>query len=239
MVKEAIVLAGGLGTRLRKVVKDVPKPMADINGKPFLEYLLTFLAKQGIERVILSVGYKYEIIKEYFGKNFLNIEILYSIETRPLGTGGGVKKSLSLVESDDVFIINGDTYFEVDLDKLFSFHKEKEAVLSVALKPMKYFGRYGTVEIDRDGKVIGFKEKKYHDSGLINGGVYVLNREIFQNLKFGDAFSFEKDFLEVYYVQYPFYGMKFERYFIDIGIPEDYKKFKGDIINLNLNFLRR
>lgn len=232
MVKEAIVLAGGLGTRLRKVVKDVPKPMADINGKPFLEYLLTFLSKQGIEKVILSVGYKYEVIKNYFGKFFLNIEILYSIETKPLGTGGGVKKSLSLVESDDIFIINGDTFFEVDLDMLFSFHKEKKAVLSIALKPLKCFSRYGSVEIDENGKIIGFKEKKYHDSGLINGGVYVLKKEVFKNLKFGEAFSFEKDFLEEYYIQYPFYGMAFQKYFIDIGIPEDYERFKKDIISL-------
>ena len=234
MVKEAIVLAGGLGTRLREVVKDVPKPMADVNGRPFLEYLLTFLNRHRIEKVVLSVGYKYEVIRNYFGKSFLDMEILYSIETKPLGTGGGIKKSLTLVDSNDTFIVNGDTFFNVDLDKLFSFHKEKSAVLSIALKPLKHFDRYGSVEINEDGRIVGFKEKKYHESGLINGGIYLLNKEFLMNLELEEKFSFEKDLLEKYYIYYPFYGMKFGGYFIDIGIPEDYEKFKRDVINTGI-----
>ena len=232
MVKEAIVLAGGLGTRLKGAVKDVPKPMADVNGKPFLEYLLTFLNRQGIEKIVLSVGYKYEIIRKYFGKSFLDMKILYSIEAKPLGTGGGIKKSLTLVDSNDTFVVNGDTFFNIELDKLFSFHREKEAVLSIALKPLKHFDRYGSVEINEDGRIVGFKEKKYHESGLINGGIYLINKEFFVSLGLEEKFSFEKDLLERYYISHPFYGMTFKEYFIDIGLPEDYERFKKDIINL-------
>ncbi len=196
MVKEAIVLAGGLGTRLRKVVKDVPKPMADINGKPFLEYLLTFLAKQGIEKVILSVGYKYEVIKSYFGNSFSGMELVYSIESEPLGTGGGIRQSLFYVDSEDVFIMNGDTFFEVDLNRLFLFHKEKNSVLSVALKPMKKFDRYGVVKLDENKKIIGFEEKKYYESGLINGGVYLLNKVFFCLLVCRKNFLLKRIFLK-------------------------------------------
>ncbi len=226
MVKEAIVLAGGLGTRLRKVVKDVPKPMADINGKPFLEYLLAFLAKQGIEKVILSVGYKYEIIKNYFGNSFLDMELLYSIENEPLGTGGGIRKSLFLVDSKVFFVVNGDTFFDVDLKKLFLFHKKKNSVLSVALKPMKSFDRYGSVKLDENKRIIDFEEKKYYVSGLINGGIYLLNKNFFMSFNLREKFSFEKDFLEKYYTMYDFYGLSFDDYFIDIGIPEDYERAK-------------
>ncbi|MFX0195930.1 MAG: sugar phosphate nucleotidyltransferase, partial [Candidatus Hodarchaeota archaeon] len=111
MVKETIILAGGSGTRLQKVVQDVPKPMADINGSPFLEYLLCYLNKQEIKKVILSVGYKYRVIQDYFGTEYKDLVLEYSIEKEPLGTGGGIKKALNLVKSDDVYIINGDTFF--------------------------------------------------------------------------------------------------------------------------------
>jgi len=233
MVKEAIILAGGLGTRLRKVVKDIPKPMADVNGKPFLEYLLAYLVKQGIKKIILSVGYKHEVIKTYFGNSFLGMEIVYSVETEPLGTGGGIRKSLSFVNSEDVFVLNGDTLFNIDLKKFSLFHKEKNSVLSVALRPMKEFDRYGAVELDNNRRIIGFKEKRYYEFGLINGGIYLLNKDFFATFGLKKSFSFEKDFLERYYNSYTFYGLEFEDYFIDIGIPEDYEKFKKDVKNIS------
>ncbi|MDF2953381.1 MAG: NDP-sugar pyrophosphorylase [Thermodesulfobacterium sp.] len=225
MIKEAIVLAGGLGKRLRKVVKDVPKPMADVNGKPFLEYLLTFLARQKIEKVVLSVGYKYEVIKNYFGNSFSGMKLVYSIESKPLGTGGGIRRSLSFVDSNEAFVLNGDTFFDIDMEKLYFFHKEKNSVLSVALKPMRHFDRYGSVKLDKNNRIIGFEEKKYYESGLINGGIYLLNKNFFMSFAL-EEFSFEKDFLEKYYNSYAFYGLEFRDYFIDIGIPEDYEKFK-------------
>jgi len=226
MVKEAVVLAGGLGTRLRNVLRDLPKPMAPIGDKPFLEYLILYLQKNGIEKVILSVGYKWEVIKEYFGDSFEGMEIVYCVENEPLGTGGAIRKSLCFVASEDVFILNGDTFFDIDLKEFFAFHKEKHSVLSIALKPMKQFDRYGIVKIDNDNRIVSFEEKRYYQFGFINGGIYLLNKDFFLSFDLVDKFSFEKDFLEKYYKFYEFYGLPFDSYFIDIGVPEDYERAK-------------
>ena len=229
MLKEAIILAGGLGTRLRNVVKNIPKPMADINSKPFLEYVLDYLSIFGLERIILSVGYKYEVILKYFGKKYKNMTLIYSIENEPLGTGGTIKKSLSLVSEDDILILNGDTFFKINFAKFLDFHKRKNADLSIALKPMKNFDRYGTVEIDKENRVKGFEEKKFKKAGLINGGIYLLKTEIFKKIEFPEKFSFEKDFLEKFYKELQFYGLPFDDYFIDIGVPEDYERAKREL----------
>ena len=230
-IKEAIVLAGGLGTRLRSVVKDVPKPMADVNGKPFLEYILDYLLNSELEKVILSVGYKYEVILKYFGEKYKDLVLIYSIEDEPLGTGGAIKKSLSFVNDKDILILNGDTFFKIDFFKFLEFHKSKKADLSIALKPMKNFDRYGTVEIDSNYRIIGFKEKTYKKFGLINGGVYLLKTEVFKEINFPEKFSFEKEFLEKFYENLHFFGLPFDNYFIDIGIPEDYERAKRDFGN--------
>ncbi len=228
MVKEAIILAGGLGTRLRRVVKDVPKPMANINGKPFLEYLLLNLERKGIEKVVLSVGYRWKVIENYFGKRHSNIEILYSAENTPLGTGGAIKQAINLVDSEEVFILNGDTLFDIDLDSFFKQHKNKGSNLSLALKRMENCDRYGTVEIGEDNRIVAFLEKENRKEGLINGGVYLLNKAFFSSFKLPQVFSFEKEFLYQHYKKYPFYGFPFDSYFIDIGVPDDYEKAKID-----------
>jgi len=123
MVKEAIVLAGGLGTRLRNVIKDVPKPMAEICGKPFLSYIIDFLIRYEIKRVILSVGYKWEVIKQFFGERYRNLDLVYAIEYEPLGTGGAIKNSLKYVQDTEVFILNGDTLFNIDLSTFYILHR--------------------------------------------------------------------------------------------------------------------
>jgi D-glycero-alpha-D-manno-heptose 1-phosphate guanylyltransferase len=130
LVNTAIILAGGLGTRLQSVVKDIPKSMADIAGKPFLEYQLNYLESQKIEHIILSVGYKYESIQNHFGSKYKNISISYAIEKEPLGTGGAVINALKEVKEDSVFILNGDTFFPISLENLFYKHCEKKATLS-------------------------------------------------------------------------------------------------------------
>ena len=232
MVKEAIILAGGLGTRLRPVVGNIPKPMAHINGKPFLEYLFTYLSKYNIERIILTVGYKSEIIRRYFGKKFESMEIIYSIEKKLLGTGGAIIKALNLVESENVFVLNGDTFFEIDLNKFYEFHIAKGANLSLALKSMENCKRYGVVKINNDYRIVDFSEKKYEEIGLINGGIYLLRKNFLLHFKLPTKFSFENDFLKKYYKMYYFYGLPFNAYFIDIGIPEDYEKAKRDFKEL-------
>lgn len=228
MIKEAIILAGGLGTRLQSVVKDIPKPMADINGEPFLKHLLDYLINNGIERVILSVGFRYEAIKEYFGNNYKNLELQYAIEEEPLGTGGGIINALNYTRENLVYLINGDTFFNVNLPELFHFHNQSKADFTLALKPMINFDRYGTVEMDKD-RIIKFNEKQYKDKGLINGGIYILNKYLLETLPFAQKFSFEKDFLEKYLNQFFINGCIVDNYFIDIGIPEDYQRAQKEL----------
>lgn len=224
---EAIVLAGGLGTRLRSVVSDLPKPMAPIGGKPFLEYILKYLQKNGITRAILSVGYKWETIKEYFGDKFENIELIYSVEDEPLGTGGAIKKAMNQVKNSQVYIINGDTFFNVDLKSLFL---EDNCKLILSLKHMTNFDRYDCVENDENNLVTAFTEKGYRESGNINGGIYLASKDIFSEYDLDKKFSFE-EFMQENFKQLKINSAIFDNYFIDIGIPEDYEKAQSEIKN--------
>ena len=222
---EAIVLAGGLGTRLRSVVSDLPKPMAPIGDKPFLEYILKYLQKNGITRAILSVGYKWETIKEYFGDKFEDIELIYSVEDEPLGTGGAIKKAMNQVKNSQVYIINGDTFFDVDLKSLDLKDKSQ---LILSLKPMSDFDRYGCVENDENNLVTVFTEKGYRESGNINGGIYLASKDIFDPYDLEEKFSFE-EFMQENFKQLKISSAIFNNYFIDIGIPEDYEKAQIDL----------
>lgn len=225
---KCIILSGGLGTRLQSVLTNLPKSMADINGRPFLEYLFDYFITQHYTDCILAVGYKHEFIQNHFENKYKNLNIQYSIESYPLGTGGAIRAALKYASSDPVLVLNGDTLFNVNLSKLVSFHAANAADLSIALKPMKNSDRYGTVNMDSNGKISGFEEKKLNSSGMINGGVYVINPDIFDGLNLPEKFSFEKNFLEKFYLLKIFFGMPFDEYFIDIGVPEDYEKAKCD-----------
>lgn len=217
---EAIVLAGGFGTRLQSVVSDVAKPMAKICGKPFVAYLIEYLSRFNVTRVVLCVGYKKESIQDYFQANYKGIEIVYSVEERALGTGGAIKKALPMVEAKKVFVCNGDTFFDVDLNAFL--HAMRDTKIALALKPMQNFQRYGSVVVEA-GRVVSFKEKEFTKQGLINGGIYLLQRDVFQDIT-EEIFSFEI-FLQV---QKNIGGFVSDGYFIDIGIPEDYKKAQKD-----------
>lgn len=227
---EAIILAGGFGTRLQKVVNDVPKPMADINGRPFLSYLMDYLSSQDISKVLLSVGYKYEIIKNYFGLKYKNLDIEYVIEAEPLGTGGALGKALKQTNENNVLVLNGDTFFNLDLKKLVDFHLAQNSILTLSLKPMHNFDRYGTA-ILKDNRVIGFEEKSFKIFGYINGGVYVLDRKIDEYfMQYSNNFSFEIDFLQKNILGSKPFAFISDSYFIDIGIPEDYEKAKRTLL---------
>jgi len=225
---EAIILAGGTGTRLKSVVSDIPKPMAPVNNKPFLVYLFEYLLDQGITRAILSTGYKHEYIENYFGDSYKGIEIAYSVETEPLGTGGAIKKALELTSENMVYILNGDTFFKVDLNQFAQSHLESKSLLTFSLKMMENFDRYGIVKISQS-KVIGFEEKRPCKSGNINGGVYIANTSIFDNLDLPAKFSFENDFLDKYVEVFHFGYYLSDDYFIDIGIPEDYERAQREL----------
>ncbi|MBF7042052.1 nucleotidyltransferase family protein [Campylobacter volucris] len=222
---QAIILAGGFGTRLKSVVQDLPKPMAPINDKPFLEYIFKYLKKRGIKEVILSVFYKKEVIKEYFKDSFDGINIIYNEEKEPLGTGGAIKDTLKFV-NDEVYILNGDTFFDIDLKKM----SLKESKICIALKQMQEFDRYGAVNIDKFGYISSFEEKAYKKQGLINGGIYLLKKDLFDDFSLMDKFSFE-EFLQENFKTLKIQTQVFDDYFIDIGIPEDYGKFNKMLIN--------
>lgn len=235
MIKKAIILAGGLGTRLRSVIGDLPKPMADIAGRPFLEYLFDYLIRNDVKKVILSVGYKSAMIINHFGKKYKSIDIEYSMEDEPLGTGGAIKKAVGKLKDSDefFFVINGDTFFDAPLNKLLEFHYQSNGLITIAFKSMTDCTRYGSVLIDSSNRIIGFMEKGNSKNCLINGGIYIINIELFKLLNLPDKFSFEKNLLQDYYDKLPFYGKNFNRYFIDIGVPEDYKRFKNKYKILN------
>lgn len=218
---KAIILAGGQGTRLKPLISDMPKPMALINGKPFLEYLVQQLKKWGIHDIILSVGYKKEKISSYFlfGAEW-GVDIHYVQENVPLGTGGAIREALESVDDTNVLVLNGDSFFDADINSLVAFHNSKDAVVTLALKGMADTGRYGRVEINEDGDVISFHEKRGSQKGLINTGMYVVNRKILPCLLAGKH-SFENDVLTGLSKKGAF-GLVQEGYFIDIGIPDDY-----------------
>lgn len=230
-IKEAIILAGGLGTRLRTAVPDLPKCMAPVAGRPFLYYVVSYFQTQGIEKFILSLGYKHEVIEEYVLREFRNTRIKFSIENEPLGTGGAIKLACDHVSEKTVLALNGDTLFKVDLNKLAPFHHMCGADCTLSLKPMKNFERYGVVGLHKDYSIESFQEKKYYSEGLINGGVYALNVKKFQQEHLPGKFSFEKDYLEALYQQRRMYGVIQDEYFIDIGIPEDYERAQRELIS--------
>lgn len=238
MIDTAIVLAGGFGTRLREVVKDVPKPMASVENRPFLEYILDYLSSYGIKNVLLSVGYLHDVIENHFQSHYKNLSVFYYVEESPLGTGGAVKAGIDAlrtygIATENVIIVNGDTFFDVDLHQLTQFHHDNNSDFTLGLRSMDHFDRFGTVEITENGKIIGFREKQYQEHGLINGGVYVAQGSVFERLSLQGQFSLEKDFLEKFYDTCNFYGTAFNGYFIDIGIPEEYARAQQDFKKFN------
>jgi len=225
MTGEAIILAGGLGTRLKDVVPDAPKSMAPINGRPFLEYQLDLLDRWGLKKVILSVGYQKEIIQNHFGEQYKSLQLVYSVENEPLGTGGAILNALQFVEGYAVFILNGDTYFDVNFQRLDDFRKIKEADFCLSMRFEIDPARFGMLEFDNNNRITQFYEKSDGmEEGYINGGVYVVRKEYLRKFGLPEKFSFEKDFLQKYYQTEEFYGMRCFSYFRDIGIPEDYQK---------------
>lgn len=229
MIKTAIILAGGLGTRLRSVVSELPKCMAPVAGKPFLFYVIESLINQGVDKINFSVGYKSKTIIDYLNDQYPMLNKQFSIEEEPLGTGGAVKLACSLVTEKNVLVLNGDTLFKVDINALAGFHNNTGADCTLALKPMQNFDRYGVVTLNNNASIASFKEKQHYDSGLINGGVYALNVSSFLSEDLPQKFSFEKDYLEAFVDKRKMYGIVQYAYFIDIGIPEDYERAEVEL----------
>jgi len=229
VITTSIILAGGLGTRLKKTIPKLPKPMAPINGRPFLEYQIDFLIHQGITKIIISVGYLSQIIIDHFGNKYKNVSIEYSKENTPLGTGGGLMKALKN-QKKPVLVINGDTFFKIDLIEFEKFHSFNNSNLTISLFRTNPKKRYMGIDIDSKGEIISLAS----DSDLVNGGVYIVEPTIFNsfNYQLGDKFSFEDDILfELVNNSLKLFGKEFEGIFIDIGIPEDYYRAHELLIN--------
>ena len=231
---DCIILAGGLGTRLRSAVPDLPKCMAPVAGKPFLHHVIHYLLQQGVESFIFSLGFMHEVIEDYILKNYPLLSYQLSIEEEPLGTGGAIKLACKKASTENILVLNGDTMFKINTHKLLSFHKQNAAACTLALKPMHDFDRYGVVEINKDGHIQSFKEKQFYKDGLINGGIYALNVNSFLSIALPEKFSFEKDYLEKWYSTQKMMGLIQDEYFIDIGIPEDLQRAGVEFGNLEI-----
>jgi len=229
---EAVVLAGGFGTRLQPVVSRKPKSMAVINGRPFLEYLFDQLIDAGITRVILSVGFRSEAIHSHFRSFYKTLKIHYAFEAEPLGTGGGIRNAFASIKGKNALVMNGDSIFKLNIGCFLNSHNASGAIVTMGLAMMAETARFGSVETDETNRIIGFHEKKgVNGPGLINGGVYIINRRFILHERFPAKFSIEKDCFEKYYREFPFYGYPDKGYFLDIGIPSDYQKAQDEFKN--------
>lgn len=226
---EAIVLAGGFGTRLRSVVPDLPKPMAPVGGKPFLELLLQYYASQRFERILLSVHFMAEVIEAYFGDRYLGMELVYVRDAVPLGTGGAVRKAMAESREDFVFVFNGDTLIDIDTQRMLGLWSVERAPVLVG-RMVDDVSRYGALTVE-DGKVVAFREKQFSGRGLINAGCYLLPTNLLNEFAVGHAFSFESDFLKPRITEISCSFFQAHGRFIDIGIPEDYVKAQSLVIN--------
>lgn len=220
---DAIVLAGGLGTRLRSVVPDLPKPMAPVGGRPFLEWLLEDLARADVRHVVLAVGYRYEAIQEHFGTHYGALALSYAIEQEPLGTGGAIRQAMRYAGGGEVLVLNGDTYLELDYSALLAAHRQAKAAITMTACHVGDVDRFGALDLKGD-RVAGFAEKGRAGAGFINGGVYLLTQTLFDGAVLPERFSFESDFLlpqlaRLHPLAFPVTGA-----FIDIGVPEDYAR---------------
>ena len=231
---QAILLCGGMGTRLRSVVSDRPKPMADICGKPFLQYLLEMLREKGITEVIFALGYMGEMIEEYFQDgSVFGLKIAYSYEVEPLGTGGAIRNALPKILEEEVLVLNADTYFPMDYQGLYRFHQENDGDFSLATRAVPDISRYGAVRRDAAGRILAWNEKLEDGgqplAGEINGGIYVMKKSLIAEIPEGKQ-SLEQDCVPKWLSEGKrIFGLPFDGYFMDIGIPKDYQQFITDV----------
>ena len=228
VVTTAIVLAGGLGTRLRSVVSDMPKPMAPINGRPFLEHQFDYWIAQGISRFVLSVGYRHELIMDHFGDSYQGAKLDYVIEASPLGTGGGLLLAAEKVGGNVPFLVlNGDTFFTVDLRVLSAFAEKNDADWCISLYRANEAGRYMGIDVADGGEIDSLKSGTEQIGRLANGGVYWVHPRILADYKSSPdrALSLEDDlFPEFMDAGRRLFGVEFLGTFIDIGVPDDFHR---------------
>jgi D-glycero-alpha-D-manno-heptose 1-phosphate guanylyltransferase len=227
---EAIVLAGGFGTRLRSVVPDLPKPMAPVNGRPFLELLLTSLSRKGFHRVVLSLGYMAEKITGHFGSSYAGMELLYAIESTPMGTGGAIRQASQHCTGSHYYVFNGDSYLDLEVAQVEAWWQRNRAPIIVA-RVVPDTARYGRLET-HGNQVIAFTNQGTPGSGLINGGCYVFDTDQLLAWPLGQVFSIETDYFPDAVKKRRFDAFLTQGQFIDIGVPEDYERAQTELLGL-------
>lgn len=221
-MSEAIVLAGGKGTRLKPISGETPKPLVMVGGKPFVYWILQELEQQGFSRVVLATGYKSDLFRSQVLKdNPINIEVLFSEEEAPLGTGGAIRNAMEYINEDEFFVFNGDSYCEVSCEKVVAHAMQTGADICVVAMQVDDVSRYGQIRCDDATRVVTMIEKGGSGPGLINSGVYYIKRESMQSFEPDSQFSFEQEVLEK--AKNGFYAYISKGYFVDIGIPESYR----------------
>jgi D-glycero-alpha-D-manno-heptose 1-phosphate guanylyltransferase len=228
---EAIILAGGLGTRLASRLDGIPKAMAPIGGRPFLEILLGKLQRAGCTRALLSVGHLHAIIQNYFGASFHGLPLDYVVEGVPLGTGGAIRKALQAAREEFVLVLNGDTFLQADYADLLRVHAALRPSLTMAITHQQDVARYGGVLV-KEGRIIGYQEKGRSGPGWINAGVYVLPNEIPWPPALPEKFSFEVDFLVPQTALLAPAAFEVEGFFLDIGVPEDLDRAQREFADI-------
>jgi len=236
---EAIILAGGKGTRLKDVLDDRSKPMAIVGEKPFVEWILLMLRWQGIKRAIICTGHFSETVESYFGDGRgLGMEIAFSRDPFPLGTGGAVRNALDQTSSNQILVLNGDSYLRINLLCFLKAHLAINAKASISLIQVQDSGRYGSVNVNKDGKVLAFLEKSPRkQSGLINAGIYLLDRDVVEKIPEGKMVSLEREIFPGL-IDKGLYGVKRDGLFIDIGTPESLNE-AGNILKDEFEFLSK
>lgn len=227
---KVLILAGGFGIRLREVISDRPKILAPVKGKAFIDYLFYLLKKRGFAEIILSLGYLSDFVKDYVRQRPLyNLSVIYSVEKRPLGTAGAIKKAEGFLKGGDFFVINGDTYLDIDYKKALSFHREKRAWGTIVLAKNSYSKGWGRAVLEKDGRVRRFEIEGGNSVEFVNSGVYVFSDRVLSLLKSGYRCSIEKDLIPLLIKKKTFYGIKVNKGFFDIGTKEGYQKVKSSL----------
>lgn len=228
--REALILAGGMGTRLKSAVPDLPKCLAPVAGRPFMDFVVDHAIRQRVEHIVFCLGYMAPLIKDHIRKTFKpHVDVSIVIEKEALGTGGAIRNGAKKIKGEAFIALNGDSLFSMVYDDLYHLYPVGNHLCNVGLKNMKNFDRYGTVELANDGNIVSFLEKKPMAAGLINGGIYLINKQRLMDLDLDEKFSMEKEVLEVYSQQGQIKGVISDAYFIDIGIPRDFELANIDL----------
>ena len=232
---DAVILAGGMGTRLKTVVSDRPKPLAHINGRPFLDLLIENLRLQGLRRFVFCVGHQRKQIIDHF-KSRNDSEFLFSEESRPLGTGGAVRHALPLIRSATFLLLNGDSYCDIKINELLTFHKNRKARASIVVSESRGRNDGGNLDLAADGRITSFREKISDSLGsnsLINAGIYVLPRDLPSTWQAKDPFSLERDAFPQLVSEGKCFGFLANAEVIDIGTPERYATAQQQLLNMS------